>query len=135
MTFSGSYTRPAFSFSNSRIATGEVISLPRIRSRSARINSPALTESLPQCAARIYCVMVMPIKSPAFLYIRRSQKQLIDRADKRIDLGSDNIRINADAPIAFGFADKFYIGNRIGCGADLHCVFRIRLYRVVQPDA
>ena len=43
------------------IATGDVISLPRTRSKSASINCPALTSERPACAARIFCVIVIPI--------------------------------------------------------------------------
>ncbi len=53
-------------FSNSLIATGVVMSLPMTRSSFASISSPAFTDCLPACAARIFCVIVMPIQSASF---------------------------------------------------------------------
>ena len=48
-------------FGNSPIATGVVMSLPSTRSSFAMISSPACTSSLPACAARIFCVIVIAI--------------------------------------------------------------------------
>ena len=49
------------SLSNSRMATGEVMSLPRTMSSLARMSWPAFTSGRPAWAARIFCVIVIPI--------------------------------------------------------------------------
>ena len=50
------------SFSNSRMATGEVMSLPKTISSLARMSWPAVTSGRPAWAARIFCVIVIPIE-------------------------------------------------------------------------
>ena len=49
-------------FLSSRIATGPVMSLASTRSMSASMSWPGTTSSTPACAARIFCVMVIPIR-------------------------------------------------------------------------
>ena len=41
--------------------SGDVISFPSTRSKSASISCPAFTSEGPACAARIFCVIVIPM--------------------------------------------------------------------------
>ena len=66
-TFSWSNTRSMPAFSSSRMETGPVISFASARSISASMSCPASTDSSPACAARIFCVMVIPMVIPTFL--------------------------------------------------------------------
>ena len=43
------------------MATGVVMSFPKTRSSFARMSCPAVTDSSPAWAARIFCVIVIPI--------------------------------------------------------------------------
>ena len=56
---SNTASKPAFS--NSLMATGLVMSLPSTISSFAMMSWPDTTESSPACAARIFCVIVIPI--------------------------------------------------------------------------
>lgn len=56
---SNTFVKPAFS--NSVMATGVVTSFPSTKSNFASMRSPALTDGRPACAARIFCVIVIPM--------------------------------------------------------------------------
>ena len=68
-SLSNTPSKPAFS--NSLMATGVVMSLPSTMSSLALMSWPALTSARPACAARIFCVWVIPMMVLSFLSFRR----------------------------------------------------------------
>src|SRR5699024_7867342 len=84
------------------------MSLPKTRSSFALMSCPASTLSSPACAARIFCVIVIPITlfSPS--------DASVQRREQRVDRRSNNIIMDAGTPNLFavvhGNAD---ISNRL----------------------
>ena len=66
-SLSNTPSKPAFS--NSLMATGVVMSLPSTRSSFALMSWPALTSARPACAAKIFCVRVIPMVVLSFYVI------------------------------------------------------------------